>query len=607
MRTVRQLLILFLSLSGALNAQERILLFKSDITVYRDASLRVRETITVNVPMPYQKNARDEKKGTAVGMELLSDMKQIMRTIKHGIVREFPTTYRDYAGTTYRVDFKVQEVLHDGLPAPYEIRTVRNGKKIYIGDKHIVIAPGVHEYTIVYTTSRQLGFFADHDELYWNVTGNGWRLSIDKAEATVHLPAGIAASDMRVQAYTGLQDAQGTHYDATVKDGTAHFFTTHSLRTNEGLTIVVGWPKGYVSQPPLYTKLYWFLRDNSFLLTMLLWLLALCAWSLWCWVRIGRKNESGTVIPLFYPPDGMSPSEVGFMQKKKFDDELFAPDIVNAAVHGLITIFCKQNFLTSEYTLTCVKDVETMKSNTTVSPHEIRTLALLFAQGNTVCINTTNGSVISSALTSLKKYCQNYWGHYIDTCMQEKQIGFIISFLGVCAFIKGFLSHLDAPTESWMTEFAPFMCTFLLGWYYISFILLKAYTPEGRKLQDAIDGFKLYLSTAEVERLKIIGTPPTKTSALYEKYLPYAMALGVEEAWTHQFTPIFKALENQGHPYVPIWYGGRPWRSGQLALPLHRSLHNAISSASTRPGGSSGFGGRGGSGRGGGGGGGGGW
>ena len=94
--------------------------------------------------------------------------------IKRGIYREFPTRYKDRHGNNYVVDFSVNEVLRDGKPESYHLEGLSNGTRVYIGRKEVFLNPGTYTYTIRYSTNRQLGFFKDHDELYWNVTGNGW-------------------------------------------------------------------------------------------------------------------------------------------------------------------------------------------------------------------------------------------------------------------------------------------------------------------------------------------------------------------------------------------------------------------------------------------------
>jgi uncharacterized membrane protein len=139
--------------------------------------------------------------------------------------------------------------------------------------------------------------------------------------------------------------------------------------------------------------------------------------------------------------------------------------------------------------------------------------------------------------------------------------------------------------------------------------LLKAPTLSGRKIMDQIEGFKLYLSVAEKDRLNLLN-PPEKTPALFEKYLPYALALNVENAWSEQFAEVLAQAGTEAQPYSPTWYSGSSWdssRTSSFSDSLGSSFAGAISSSSTAPGSSSGSGGGGSSGGGGGGGGGSGW
>ncbi len=146
-------------------AEERITSFVSDVTVNADASLTVRETITVQ----------------AEGYE-----------IKRGILRDFPTVYRDRMGQRVVVGFEVLDVERDGRDEPFAIESISNGKRIRIGDKDVLLDFGQHSYQITYRTTRQLGFFEDFDELYWNVTGNGWTFAIDQARVIIRLPQGAS-------------------------------------------------------------------------------------------------------------------------------------------------------------------------------------------------------------------------------------------------------------------------------------------------------------------------------------------------------------------------------------------------------------------------------
>ncbi len=163
--TIRWLLLfgVLLPFSRPVFAQsERIVDFHSDITVEDDSSLLVTERIAV----------------VSTGAQ-----------IRHGLLREFPTRYRDLYGNRYVVDFQALSATRDSANEPFRVEDYSNGKRIYFGRANVMLPPGRHVYTFTYTTNRQLGFFADHDELFWNVTGLGWSFPIDHASATVHLPS----------------------------------------------------------------------------------------------------------------------------------------------------------------------------------------------------------------------------------------------------------------------------------------------------------------------------------------------------------------------------------------------------------------------------------
>src|SRR5438552_3296365 len=151
MRRLLLSLLLLLGLAATATAEERVENFSSDVTVNTDASLTVRETIMVN----------------AEGDQ-----------IKHGILRDFPTIYNDRHGQRVVVGFEVLDVQRDGADEPYAVEDMENGDRIRIGSADTYLQEGRHTYRITYRTTRQIGFFTDYDELYWNVTGNGWTMPI---------------------------------------------------------------------------------------------------------------------------------------------------------------------------------------------------------------------------------------------------------------------------------------------------------------------------------------------------------------------------------------------------------------------------------------------
>ena len=182
-------LALFVPLACSAMADERILDYQSDIEVFADGSMQVTETIRV----------RAEQK-----------------EIKRGIYRDFPADYKDRFGNRYRVDFEVLEAKRDGHQESWHSKAQGNGVRVYLGDKNIYLDKGDYTYAITYRTNRQLGFFDDHDELYWNVTGNHWSFPIEAVSARVTLPEGLRAEQLEAEAYTGPLGAKGQDYSASV-------------------------------------------------------------------------------------------------------------------------------------------------------------------------------------------------------------------------------------------------------------------------------------------------------------------------------------------------------------------------------------------------------
>ena len=620
------------ALSGS---SERILDFRSHIIVHADATMRVTETITVN----------------CVGRE-----------IKRGIIRDFPTTYRDRFGNTIRVGFEVKEVLRDGRREPFHIKAAPNGEKIYIGQKNVYLRPGVYTYTIVYQTDRQLGYFKDFDELYWNVTGNGWTFPIDHAVAVVTLPPG--ATVIRYAAYTGSLGAQGQDFRVSYDQaGDITFSTTRGLKPREGLTIAVAWPKGFVAEPSGAEKAGNFLRDNLSILLGLLGLAVVLVYYVVAWNRVGRDPEKGVIIPLFEPPQGFSPAATRFLIRFGFDNKAFTAAVVDMAVKGHLTI--EEN--DGDYTLRKLQ-----QDQRPLSSGERQLSNSLFAGvRGSVELKNENHSIIGKARDALKSTLnQELTKVYFFKNSQHLIPGVVLTLLGLAAMVLTAFEPFQAGfsmlwlaiwtvacyflvTMSWKSwqgvrggEFRQwgkilgavgtslftlaFLAGEVLGLYLLTISLslgvalilvvlilvnclfvhlLKAPTLKGRRVMDQIEGFKIYLSVAEKDRLEMLH-PPEKTPELFEKYLPYALALDVENEWSEQFAEVLAQAQEEGRPYAPVWYHGRSWDGfspSRFSNTLGSSFAGAIAAASTAPGSASGSGGGGFSGGGGGGGGGSGW
>jgi len=618
---------------------ERITSFDSDITVARNGTLTVTETITV-----YADNVQ----------------------INHGIYRDFPTRYVDKNGANVRVRFDVTSVTRDGHREPYATEGISNGVRVRIGDKDVIIDQGLHTYTLTYMTARQIGFFDKYDELYWNVTGNGWIFPIRKASATIHLPAG--AKILRNADYTGAQGSTDTNALATqLGPDTIRFETTQPLGANEGLTVAVGFAKGAVVPPSAEELRRDFIVDNASAIVAMLGVFVLSIFYLVTWWHHGRDPKRGTVIPLFAPPANLSPEAVRYIHRMSYDRKSFAAALINMAVKGFLTISQEG----SAYTLT--RTGKTV-GDCGLSPAEIAMSDALFTDLTaSIELKQSNHTSVQHAITGLKSKlkseCEkNYFitnsGYFLggiailgltgiaSALLSEDSgtAGFALVWLSGWSVGTAFLVH--TAYNSWMdTFFGParfssffsaliaslFAIPFVFGWFamffvlqnalplfacialavggvlaYVFYHLLKAPTALGAHTMDQIDGFKLFLETAEKDRLEILN-PPNVTPQLFESFLPYAIALDCENQWSKKFEMQAAAAgmgADQNYGYTPVWYSGNSFsRLGMagFAASIGSSIGSAAASASTAPGSSSGSGGGGFSGGGGGGGGGGGW
>jgi uncharacterized membrane protein YgcG len=577
--------------------------------------------------------------------------------IKRGIYRDFPTAYTSRSGVRFKVDFTILDVQRDGQAEPYHTAKQKNGIRMYIGKSDVFLKPGPYTYTITYQTNRQIGFFDDYDELYWNVTGNGWDFPIDVASASLNLPGEAIIRQHSV--YTGIQGSTASNAEAKIVSGSEmRFHTTQSLGPGEGLTFAAGWQKGVIKQPEFRDKAAYFFSDNRLLVLSGLGLIVLLCYYVIVWVMVGRDPEPEAIIPRFEPPEGYTPAAARFIMRMGFDNKSFASALVNLAVKKYLVIENDQG------TFTLKRSDQASKN--TLSPGEGKVADKLFTHSGTLKLKQGNHQKIRAAISALKKSLQSDFEtlHFkrnskfmlpgilitipiivlIFTSSQDKAIALFMSVwlsgwtAGCSALLlkvynawkiarsevsslgdKGaaiFLTIFSIPfVGGWITGFTilvsevSFIAVIALGAVlivnFLFYRLLKAPTIMGRRVMDKFEGLKMYLSVAEKDRLNFLN-PPEKTPELFEKLLPWALALDVEQEWGEQFSDIL-AQASQERKYSPSWYSGHHLTPISLASSLGSSLSASISSSATAPGSSSGSGGGGSSGGGGGGGGGGGW
>ncbi len=630
----------FLLASIAAAQTERIRYFHSDIKVQDDSSMLVHEIIRV----------------VSTG-----DL------IRHGIYRDFPTRYTDRLGNRYVVGFALLAATRDGAPEESRLENYSNGVRIYLGSEYSLVAPGEHTYSITYTTNRQLGLMKNHDELFWNVTGNGWIFPIDNASALVHLPQRLPFSEVRIGGYTGASGSMAQDFTSRTIGSSFLISAAHPLGPHEGLTILLQWPKGYFRKPTAGQEFLYFAKDNPDAIVAASGLLLIFFYYIIVWLRVGRDSAPGSIMPLYEPPSGFSPAAMRYLVRMGFDDKAFTAAVLDMAVKGFLKIVEGVGM----YTLSRSK-----ADGQALTPEEKTAADKLFEGGSTaINLQKENHAAISAAMAALKarlKATEQKIYFVTNARYLIPAIVFsVVMLLGIlsaqgqdkmapagfmCLWLSGWSfgvfqmlhnaahlwksalagDHMKAGLTASATSATLFSIPFVLGeilglglmvWFTSVFVtvillmtvllhilfhqLLKAPTSAGRSVLDKIKGFKMFLASVEGDRMNRV-TPPEHTPEVFEKYLAYALALDVEQAWAEKFSGIMGgAAQTSGSNsggYSPAWYSGADLGAlgaAGFASSLSGSFSGAISSSSSAPGSSGGGGG--GSGGGGGGGGGGGW
>ena len=601
------------------------------------------------------------------------DFEVIPGSDKHGIYRDFPTAYRGFLGLNENVGFEVLEVTRNGEDEPYVLIDGPAGVRVRIGHPNLLLSESVHRYRIVYRTDRQLVFRDDVDEIYWNVTGNDWAHPIDHAEATIHLPPGAAAIDSA--GYTGYAGEQGRDFTwDSGADGSIRFATTRTLQPGEGLTVAVSFPKGIVAQPSASERLQQGLIDNLGAAIAFLGLVAAFIFFFVQWLRVGRDPEAGVIIPLFKAPDGLSPAATGFVWSRARGGDMspsraFTVALTSLGIKGRLTIDEDGR----KYVLT---KTEAKNQAEKLPAGEAAAMDALFPDGKArMVIKPDYTPAVRTAVKAVdtalaREYDKVYFRHNMDlwflglllaaaaivgglliqagTLEPLPFIGLgglfgIVFTIPVILIGRQILSHVadhlrgDSRLGLGDAIMALFMIPFMApgaGALYFTYdvfgpplallvvlhlanltafwVLLKAPTRLGRDMLDGIEGYLLYLTVAEKDRLNMLTAEPQMTVELFEYHLPYAMALGVEKEWTGRFTASASAAAQQEAAVrQQRWHRSR-WSTKGIAgmtTGLASGLSSTLSSAATKPSssGSSGSSGGGSSGGGGGGGGGGSW
>ena len=554
------LLVLFPAYLCAQGRQLRIQKFESEITVTPDAKVDVTENITF----------------------------QFKGGPWHGVYRTIPVEYAGPNGLNYSLFLDVRSVTDgNGNKLKFESSRERQNRKlkIYIPDAD----NSVQTVIIDYVVSDALRFFDDHDEFYWNVTGDLWDIPIDAASAHIVLPP--AASNVRTNVFTGSFRSTGHEATAEVAGTGVDVNTTAPLRIHEGLTVAVAFDKGAVREPTSADKFFLYLRSNwAFFIPIVAFVLMF-----WLWWTKGRDPRLRPITAQYEPPDKLTPGEVGTLVDNSVDMRDITASIVDLAVRGYLVIEEQQkdHLLGLTHSKEYVFHLKKSQAEwNTLQPHEQDLLSGLFSGGNagdSVSLSelhhrfyTSLPGIRNDIFASLLGH--GYYTHRPDT-VRSSYIGFgivagVILIWGGTAIAR---SMGMAPTSFIVSGIltGAIICGF--GWF------MPAHTQAGARALEGILGFEDFLNHVEADRFNRM----IKTPEMFEKFLPFAMALGVEKNWSNAFKNIYTQ--------PPQWYQGN-FGPGFYPYMFVSNLNSMSSVAATamasapRSSGGSGFGGGGGGG-----------
>lgn len=569
--------------------EERILNFHSDIVIESTGRVQVTEHIKV----------------FANGV-----------SIKRGIIRRIPVYREDVNGKEVRIDIRVLSVLRDGETENYHEENSNGSHFIYMGNKDRILDPGEYEYAITYESYGHVGFFDDYDELYWNVTGNDLDFVVEAASASVWLPDNSHA--IKTACYTGYKGSTAQDCTYLINDSIVSFESDNSFERGEGFTIAVSFPRDIVKRPPPPSKAELLFQEYKKIGYIIISIFALGIFYFLTWRKVGRDPEKPVVIPTFNPPNGWSPAIVRYLYKKKYDEKAFTVAILSMAVKRALVI----SKIKSKYSLS--KTNNTMK----LSNEEMSVYGYLFSKYSQLTVSNKYHVTFSGAFTKLKNYLASGWNikQYL-----KKNIGYtvlaalftiviivaysiiaasddlfiflftsIFAVVGLSIFITGLrtgsgfakifmiifgvffafpplITGLSVILSSDIMS-ALFLIVLFLG-FFLYMYLIKAPTQLGAQTQAELEGFKMYLETAEENRLNLL-MPPELTPQLFEEMLPYAVALDVENKWSEKFNEVLAKYN-----YSPQWYDGdlSKFTYASFAGSLSSSFTSSFSSAKVDP------------------------
>lgn len=509
---------------------------------------------------------------------------------KHGIYRSIPERY-SRNGANFDLHFNIGDSLQDGKFATQKITRDGEYRKIRLGDEDITIT-GKHQYTFNYSTVRSINDFPDDKEreLYWNVTGNEWQVSIAKASMRVELPA----APTNTICFTGAYGSTEQECDIKVQGTILTVSTRRELAPGEGLTFAVRLPDVAMRDIGLSEHILFFIQDNFPLFSPLLVLIAMVIF----WWKYGRDPKGrGTIIAEYEEPEQLPPGLQISLVDQQVPSKAITATLLDLARRGYAKIRFEGDPNEDGWFKPKAKVYyEKVKEPVGLAQYERTLFDGVFSEGDSVDLSERHDSFWQDLQKARKEIFDDlqkrgYFGK------DPSVIRFLWTAVAIGCVALGFFL-IGAFGEMFIfSGIASGLIVMLFGWH------MPRVTKEGAVIVERIEGFKKFLSVTEKARLEFTDAP-AKRPEEFARFLPAAVAFGVEEKWAGQFANI--QLPKPSY----VTGSTNTWSAVNYAHAMdsfHQSSSSSMYSAPSSSGsGGSGFSG-GGSGGGGGGGGGGSW
>jgi predicted transcriptional regulator len=500
---------------------DEILSFQSDIGLHPDGTVTVTETIEV----------QDRPGGAIQGC----------------FKRVFPghATLR-YSGETIRTvvpSYKLIGVLKDGGPARYSTeKDSWNDQTICIATQDGDLKEGAHVFTIMYKTDNRLVELYDHDELFFDVTGQYVGMPVKEASATVYLPKG--ADLIFADGYAGPKERK--YFTAQVKEDDGgdqvHYAATRPLKPEMAFQVSVGFTKG-AARPGIMRRVAYLDRQARHLFSsiavFMAGLLIVLAYFITVWRRVGKDPERGPAAPQYEPPEGISPAMMRYIVTRGgFDEGTVAATLVKLAQCGAIKITKDENL----YRISRIVDASAV-----CLPEEKAFLDGIFASSGNMVVGVKHASkTLRSVTGSLRDMLRQEYKKYFVT--NSRYLWRMLALLVITAAVGFFFLDLSSHGRKSISiiVYSGFAFVVLSTMLIVFYRLLKAPTEIGSKIMGRIEGFRKFLA-ANYEKARAFGErPETDAPPFLEKHLPYAIALGIDSEYVS-----IRAKTLQ-------WYAGRP-------------------------------------------------